>query len=40
MEESLKEGFNEKLDELRDIDLHGQAWLTEFEAEEKERTGN
>lgn len=35
----IKEGFNEKLDELRDIDLHGQAWLTEFEAEEKERTG-
>lgn len=35
----IKEGFNEKLDELRDIDAHGQTWLSEFEKEERERTG-
>ena len=35
----IKAGFNEKLDELRDIDSHGQTWLEEFEKEERERTG-
>ncbi|MDY0294549.1 MAG: DNA mismatch repair protein MutS [Acholeplasmataceae bacterium] len=35
----IKEGFNQKLDELRDIDLHGQEWLSQFEADERERTG-
>jgi len=35
----IKEGFNQKLDELRDIDLHGQTWLSEFESDERERTG-
>lgn len=35
----IKEGFNEKLDELRDIDSHGQTWLSEFEKDERERTG-
>lgn len=35
----IKEGFDEKLDELRNIDLHGQQWLTEFELSEREKTG-
>ena len=35
----IKEGFHAKLDELRDIDLHGQTWLSEFEAAEREKTG-
>ncbi|MDY0074765.1 MAG: DNA mismatch repair protein MutS [Acholeplasmataceae bacterium] len=35
----IKEGFNQKLDELRDITLHGQEWLSDFEVEERERTG-
>ena len=35
----LKKGFNETLDHLRDIDLHGQSWLSEFESDERERTG-
>jgi DNA mismatch repair protein MutS len=35
----IKPGFHEKLDELRDIDLHGQAWLSEFETSEREKTG-
>lgn len=35
----IKEGFNEKLDELRMIDTHGQSWLSDFEVSERERTG-
>ncbi|MBE0700111.1 MAG: DNA mismatch repair protein MutS, partial [Acholeplasmataceae bacterium] len=35
----IKEGFNQKLDELRDIDLNGQTWLSQFESDERERTG-
>lgn len=35
----IKEGFNEKLDELRNIDLFGQQWLSEFEVQEREKTG-
>jgi DNA mismatch repair protein MutS len=35
----IKEGFNQKLDELRDVDLHGQAWLSSFESDEREKTG-
>lgn len=35
----IKEGFNEKLDELRRIAHHGEEWLNEFEIQERERTG-
>ncbi len=35
----IKSGFDEKLDELRAIDIHGQSWLVDFEASERERTG-
>jgi DNA mismatch repair protein MutS len=35
----IKEGFDEKLDELRSIDTHGQSWLSEFEIAEREKTG-
>ncbi len=35
----IKEGFDQKLDELRNIDFHGQQWLTEFELFEREKTG-
>ena len=35
----IKKGFNEVLDSLRDIDLNGQEWLSQFEQEERERTG-
>ncbi len=35
----IKEGFDAKLDELRDIDIHGQSWLSEFEISEREKTG-
>ncbi|MBN3490570.1 DNA mismatch repair protein MutS [Acholeplasma equirhinis] len=35
----IKEGYNHDLDELRDIALHGESWLTEFENQEREKTG-
>ncbi|RJX24984.1 MAG: DNA mismatch repair protein MutS [Acholeplasma sp.] len=35
----IREGFNQKLDELRDVDLHGQTWLSEFESNERDKTG-
>jgi DNA mismatch repair protein MutS len=35
----IKEGFDPKLDELRDIDIHGQSWLSDFETSEREKTG-
>jgi len=35
----IKHAFNENLDELRTIADHGQAWLSEFEISERERTG-
>ena len=35
----IKHGFNEKLDELRDISINGKAWLVQFETEEREKTG-
>ena len=34
----FRAGFNEYLDELRDIQNTGQKWLLEFEAQERERT--
>ncbi|MDO9629729.1 MAG: DNA mismatch repair protein MutS [Acholeplasmataceae bacterium] len=35
----IKKGFNDKLDDLRDIASHGQTWLSAFEVEEREKTG-
>ncbi|MDX9691543.1 MAG: DNA mismatch repair protein MutS, partial [Acholeplasmataceae bacterium] len=35
----IKKGFNQALDELRDIDLNGKEWLSSFESSERERTG-
>ena len=35
----IKDGFNEKLDELREVSLNGSAWLDDFEKQERERTG-
>lgn len=35
----IKPGWHDALDALRDIDVHGQSWLTGFEQAEKERTG-
>ena len=35
----FREGYNEDLDELRKIGKNSKAWLAEFEAKEKERTG-
>ncbi len=35
----IKRGFNEALDELRDVAKNGKAWLTQFEANEREKTG-
>ncbi|TNF09300.1 MAG: DNA mismatch repair protein MutS [Bacillota bacterium] len=35
----IKAGFNQTLDELKDIDLNGKAWLDQFETQERERTG-
>ncbi|MDR4968507.1 MAG: DNA mismatch repair protein MutS, partial [Acholeplasmataceae bacterium] len=35
----IKKGYHQKLDELRDIDLHGKTWLSEFEKTERDRTG-
>lgn len=35
----IKDGYNEELDELRDIRKNGKKWLMAFEEKEKERTG-
>ncbi len=35
----IKEGYNEALDELKNINLNGESWLAEFEISERERTG-
>jgi DNA mismatch repair protein MutS len=35
----IKPGFNEKLDELKNIDLNGKTWLDQFEQTEREKTG-
>ena len=35
----IKYGFNDALDELRDVSKNGKAWLVQFESEERERTG-
>jgi DNA mismatch repair protein MutS len=35
----IKEGYNEELDELRNINIEGKNWIAKLEAEEKEKTG-
>ncbi len=35
----IKQGFNEHLDELKDLNDSAQNWLTQFELDERERTG-
>ena len=35
----IKEGYNEKVDSLRNAKKDGKKWLAELEAEDKERTG-
>ncbi len=35
----IKQGFDVKLDELRDIAKNGKTWLVQFEAAEREKTG-
>jgi len=35
----IRDGFNEKLDELRSISREGKGWIARLEQEEKERTG-
>ena len=35
----IKEGFNEALDELKNINLSSETWLNEFEISEREKTG-
>ncbi len=35
----IKASFNETLDELRDINDSGQSWLSQFEIDEREKTG-
>ena len=35
----FREGWDEELDEILEIALHGKDWLLRYEAEEKEETG-
>jgi len=35
----IKKGYNQKLDELRNINIEGKNWIAKLEAEEKEKTG-
>lgn len=35
----IREGFNEKLDELRHLATSGKDWIVEFQQQERERTG-
>ncbi|PKK96611.1 MAG: DNA mismatch repair protein MutS [Tenericutes bacterium HGW-Tenericutes-3] len=35
----IKEGFDQKLDELRNIASNGEQWLSDFEVKEREKTG-
>ena len=35
----IKHGYNEELDNLRDITKNGKNWLVNYEAEQKEKTG-
>ncbi|MCZ7356874.1 MAG: DNA mismatch repair protein MutS [Candidatus Methanoperedens sp.] len=35
----IKDGYNEKLDELKKLSLHGKDWIAEMQQKERERTG-
>ena len=35
----IKKGYNDKLDELKDMSINGKAWMANFEQTEKEKTG-
>lgn len=35
----IKEGYNEKLDELNKLSLHGKDWIAQMQQKERERTG-
>ncbi len=35
----IKDGYNEKLDELKKLSLHGKDWIAEMQQHERERTG-
>lgn len=35
----IADGYDEKLDEYRDIKRHGQEWLVQMQAEERQKTG-
>ncbi len=35
----IKEGYNEKLDELKNLSLHGKDWIAQMQQKERERTG-
>ncbi len=35
----IKEGYNEKLDELKKMSLHGKDWIAQMQQKERERTG-
>jgi DNA mismatch repair protein MutS len=35
----IKEGYNEKLDELKKMSLHGKDWIAEMQQKERDRTG-
>jgi DNA mismatch repair protein MutS len=35
----IREGYNEKLDELKKLALHGKDWIAEMQQKERERTG-
>lgn len=35
----IKEGFNKELDDIKFLQSHGEEWLEEFEAREREKTG-
>ncbi|MCX9082907.1 MAG: DNA mismatch repair protein MutS [Candidatus Methanoperedens sp.] len=35
----IKEGYNEKLDELKNLSLHGKDWIAQMQQKERDRTG-
>ena len=35
----IKEGYNEKLDELKKMSLHGKDWIAQMQQKERDRTG-
>lgn len=35
----IKEGYNEKLDELKKLSLHGKDWIAQMQQKERDRTG-